>query len=50
MRIGELINLKISDIDSQLIMKRVKGAKGSNDRMTLLSASLLKKSKHLDVL
>ena len=41
LRISELINLKISDIDSKRIMIHIKGAKGKKDRMTLLSEKVL---------
>lgn len=42
LRRGELINLKISDIDSKRMTIRVENAKGGKDRYTLLSHSVLK--------
>ncbi|WP_405266563.1 site-specific tyrosine recombinase/integron integrase [Cellulophaga sp. Ld12] len=41
-RRNELINLKISDIDSRRMLIRIESAKGNKDRYTLLSHSLLK--------
>jgi len=41
LRLGELINLKVTDIDSQRMMIRVEQAKGNKDRYTLLSQRLL---------
>ena len=41
-RRNELINLKITDIDSKRMLIRVESAKGNKDRYTLLSHSLLK--------
>ncbi|AIZ43775.1 recombinase [Cellulophaga baltica 18] len=41
-RRNELINLKITDIDSKRMLIRVESAKGNKDRYTLLSYSLLK--------
>lgn len=41
LRRSELLNLKITDIDSKRMLIRVEGAKGNKDRMTLLSRSLL---------
>ena len=41
LRRGELINLKVTDIDSQRMLIKVCGAKGKNDRYTLLSERLL---------
>ncbi len=41
LRISELLNLKISDIDSSRMMIRVEDSKGGKDRYTLLSKSLL---------
>ncbi|WP_415373086.1 site-specific tyrosine recombinase/integron integrase [Patiriisocius sp. Uisw_047] len=40
-RRNELINLKITDIDSKRMLIRVEAAKGNKDRYTLLSHSLL---------
>lgn len=42
LRRAELLNLKIEDILSDRMMIRVEGGKGNKDRLTLLSASLLK--------
>lgn len=42
MRISELCNLKISDIDSKRMLIRINQGKGKKDRMTLLSKSILK--------
>ena len=42
LRISELINLKIADIDSTHMRIWVRDAKGSKDRITLLSDSMLK--------
>jgi site-specific recombinase XerD len=41
LRLGELVNLKVTDIDSQRMMIRVEQAKGNKDRYTLLSQRLL---------
>jgi site-specific recombinase XerD len=41
LRIGELINLKIKDIDSERNQIRVEQGKGKKDRYTLLSAKML---------
>jgi integrase/recombinase XerD len=41
LRIGEVINLKVKDIDSGRMMLRIEGAKGGKDRYTLLSKNLL---------
>ncbi len=41
LRIGEAINLKISDIDSKRMLIHIRGAKGKKDRYTLLSESFL---------
>lgn len=41
LRRGELINLKIKDIDSSRMLIRVEGAKGNKDRLTLLSNTML---------
>ncbi|UOD34843.1 site-specific integrase [Deferribacteraceae bacterium V6Fe1] len=42
LRRSELINLKISDIDSERMIVNIKGAKGKKDRMSLLSENMLK--------
>ena len=41
LRIGELIKLKVSDIDSSRMLIRVQMGKGGRDRYTILSAKLL---------
>lgn len=41
LRLGELINLKISDIDSKRMQIRIGQAKGKKDRYTLLSDRML---------
>lgn len=41
LRRSELLNLKITDIDSKRMLIRVEGAKGNKDRMTLLSKNIL---------
>ncbi|WP_100612595.1 tyrosine-type recombinase/integrase [Confluentibacter lentus] len=41
LRIGEAINLRISDIDSKRMLIHIKMAKGKKDRYTLLSPSFL---------
>ncbi len=41
LRIGEVINLKIKDVDSSRMMLRIEGAKGGKDRYSLLSKTLL---------
>lgn len=43
LRISELLNLKISDIDSSRMMIRIEDSKGGKDRYSLLSESLLHK-------
>ena len=42
LRRSELINLQVSDINSEQKLIRIRDAKGRKDRMTLLSESLLK--------
>lgn len=41
LRRSELINLKLTDIDSKRMLIKVKGAKGNKDRNTLLSQTVL---------
>lgn len=41
LRVGELLNLRITDIDSKRMMIKVVQGKGRKDRMTLLSTRLL---------
>ncbi len=42
LRRSELINLKITDIESDRMLIKISGAKGNKDRYTLLSQNLLK--------
>ncbi len=42
LRIGEAINLKVTDIDSKRMLIHVKQAKGKKDRYTLLSLAFVK--------
>ena len=41
LRRSELINLKLTDIDSKRMLIRVEGAKGNKDRFTLLGENML---------
>ncbi|HID38020.1 MAG TPA: integrase, partial [Calditrichaeota bacterium] len=41
LRRSELIDLKISDIDSERMVVNIKGAKGKKDRISLLSENTL---------
>ncbi len=41
LRLSELLNLKISDIDSDSMIVYIRNAKGNKDRIVMLSASLL---------
>jgi site-specific recombinase XerD len=41
LRLGELVSLKVTDIDSQRMLIRVEQGKGNKDRYTLLSQRLL---------
>jgi len=41
LRVSEVVNLKLADIDSKRLMIRVEQAKGAKDRYTLLSPQLL---------
>lgn len=41
LRRSELLNLKITDIDSKRMLIRVNGSKGNKDRMTILSKNVL---------
>lgn len=43
LRIGEVISLKLTDIDSNRMLIRVEQGKGNKDRYTVLSPNLLKK-------
>ncbi len=42
LRVGEVVKLKIEDIDSQRMLIHIKGAKGRKDRYTMLSETALK--------
>jgi integrase/recombinase XerD len=42
LRVSEVVNLKLTDIDSKRMMIRVQQGKGSKDRYTILSERLLK--------
>ena len=41
LRLSELLNLKLSDIDSELMLVHVKDTKGNKDRVVMLSTTLL---------
>jgi integrase/recombinase XerD len=41
MRIGELLNLRIQDVDLERKLVHIKGAKGKKDRISILSENLL---------
>jgi integrase len=41
LRLSELINLQVSDIDSKRMMIRVGHGKGNKERLVMLSANLL---------
>ena len=41
LRVGEIVNLKVTDVDSKRMMIHIKGAKGKKDRMVPLSKKLL---------
>ncbi len=41
LRVGEVVNLKVKDIDSKRMLINIKGGKGKKDRITLLSNKLL---------
>jgi len=43
LRVSEVVNLKINDIDSKRMMVHIKGAKGKKDRYTPLPKSILPK-------
>jgi len=46
LRIGEVINLKITDIDSNRMQVRITRGKGNKDRYTILAASTLAVLRH----
>lgn len=48
LRISELVNLRLKDIDSQRMQIRVEQAKGKKDRYTMLAASRKKKATSLN--
>jgi len=41
LRLSELVNLKISDIDSEMMLINIRGGKGMKDRVSILSEDLL---------
>lgn len=41
LRASEIVNLKLTDIDSERMVINIRGAKGKKDRMVMLSAALL---------
>ncbi|MBL7994304.1 tyrosine-type recombinase/integrase [bacterium] len=41
LRIGEVINLRIGDVDSKRMLLHIRGAKGKKDRYTILSPAVL---------
>lgn len=41
LRLNELLNLKVSDIDSDSMLIHVNGAKGNKDRVVMLSSNVL---------
>ena len=41
LRVSEVVNLKIGDLDSERMQVHIKGAKGKKDRITILPESLL---------
>ncbi|MBX2940018.1 MAG: site-specific integrase [Ferruginibacter sp.] len=41
LRVSEVVNLKVNDIDSQRMTIHIRGAKGKKDRMVVLSSKLL---------
>jgi integrase/recombinase XerD len=41
LRVGEVVKLKVEDVDSNRMLVHVKGAKGRKDRYTLLSKTVL---------
>jgi len=45
LRRSELLNLRVTDIDSKRMMVRIGNAKGNKDRLTVLSAEVLKDLK-----
>jgi integrase/recombinase XerD len=46
LRASEIVNLKLTDIDSERMVINIRGAKGKKDRMVMLSAGLLLILKH----
>jgi site-specific recombinase XerD len=41
LRVSEIINLKVKDIDLESLVLHIKGAKGNKDRITIISPSLI---------
>ncbi|PKI16093.1 tyrosine-type recombinase/integrase [Colwellia sp. 12G3] len=46
LRVSEVVSLKVSDIDSELMVLRVEQGKGSRDRYAMLSPALLDHLRH----
>jgi site-specific recombinase XerD len=46
LRISEVVNLQVSDIDSQRMVIRIRQTKGNKDRYTILSPTLLQMLRH----
>jgi site-specific recombinase XerD len=46
LRVSEVVNLKVSDVQSDRQLIRIEAGKGSKDRYTVLSASLLSELRH----
>ena len=47
LRVSEIINLKVKDIDLAEMMIHLKGAKGNKDRITILPEKLVKNIENL---
>ena len=46
LRVGEVVRLKVSDIDSQRMMIRIRQGKGRKDRYTLLPQAILEELRY----
>lgn len=46
LRVSEIVNLKITDIDSENMLVRIEHGKGKKDRMTVLPASILEELRN----
>jgi integrase len=44
LRVGEVVRLKISSIDSERMLLHIEGGKGGRDRYAMLSPRLLKRA------